>query len=535
MTIKPQNVLLFGWLIFVALYGVSCARQSSPNGGPKDETPPSVLEAEPGLNAINFIGDKIILKFSEYVKLNSIEQELNISPHTTELPTIFLRGKKLIVKLPKKLTANTTYAYNFGNAIGDLAENNKAENLTYVFSTGPYIDSLKVTGKVTDAATGKGKAEAKVFLYNASSDSLIFKATPTYLTTTKKDGTFEFKYLPNLNFKIAALSETNNNNVYDFATEQIAFYSNNIEPTDSNLINLLMYSPEVTKTWNYEALKDSGIFTITNKGYDSINIKTLTDSTDLVYYNYNFLEDSLLAYFTSLKKTAAFLVFEKDSLLDTIRITNKAEVELKDTFKLTAYGIENKFHFNANNKLILQSKYPIKKIDPKQISILADSLAIDNISYFVNDAQKNLLQFYGEFDTTKNYTFQLGFGAITNMFNKVNSADTINLKPLTNTDFTSLNISLLNPDSTLTYFAQLYAGQSKLLATQVLDSFKTTFAPLQSGEYRLKIVEDKNGNGKWDNGRYMLRQPERTFLAGDKPFSINKGIEHNIELEVNSK
>lgn len=535
MPFKFQNIAWYVWLIFIALYGLSCARQSIPDGGPKDETSPTVLEAEPGLNAINFSGDKIVLKFSEYVKLTNAEQELSISPYTAEKPKIFLKGKKLIVKLSQKLKANTTYAYNFGNAIGDLAENNKAENLTYVFSTGAYIDSLKITGKVTNATTGKGQAETKVLLYNSTKDSLVFKETPTYLTTTDKDGKFEFLHLPKVNFKIAALTETNNNNVYDFASEQMAFNTKAIQPTDSSFINLLLYSPQISKTWNYEALKDSGIFTITTEGYDSINIKTLSDSTDLVYYNNNFLQDSLLAYFTSLKETAEFLVFEKDSLLDTIRITTKAGFALKDTFALIPYGLEKKFHFNENNKLILKSKYPIKKIDAEKITILADSVLTKDVSYFVSETQKDLLQFYGEFDTSKLYTFQLGNGAITNMFSKVSAADTINLKPLTNNDFTSINISLLNPDTTLTYFAQLFAGQSKLLATQILDSFKTTFAPLITGDYSIKIVEDKNKNGQWDNGIYNLRQPERIFVASGKPTAIKKGIEHNIELEINSK
>jgi len=533
MPLKISNISFYGWLIFITLYGLSCARQSSPDGGPKDEIPPKVLEAEPGLNALNFNSDKIVLKFSEYVKLDKLEQELSISPYTTEKPKVFLKGKKLIIKLSEQLQANTTYAYNFGNAIGDLAENNKLENLTYVFSTGDFIDSLKIEGRVTSALTGKGIENTKVCLYNSTKDSLIFNETPSYITTADKSGNYKFQYLPDFDFRIAAIVETNNNNVYDFASEQIAFSTESIQPTDSSLINLVLYSPQTTKTWNYEALKDSGMFAITSEGFDSINLKTISDSTELVYYNYNFLEDSLLAWFTSSKKTAEFTVFEKDSLLDTIRINTETEQALKDTFAFTAYGLENKFHFNENGKLILKSKYPIKEINPAQICVLADSLSTNSVSYFVNEMQKNLLQFYGEFDTSKLYTFQLGVGAVTNIYNKVSAADTINLKPLSDEDFTSINLSLLNIDSTASYIAQLYAGENKLLTIQPLDSFKTSFNQLLTGEYSLKVIEDKNDNGKWDNGIYNIQQPERIFLASEKPISIKKGIEHNIELEVN--
>ena len=40
------------------------------------------------------------------------------------------------------------------------------------------------------------------------------------------------------------------------------------------------------------------------------------------------------------------------------------------------------------------------------------------------------------------------------------------------------------------------------------------------GEYKIKVVEDRNKNGKWDTGNYSQNiQPERVFFF-EKPISI---------------
>ena len=59
------------------------------------------------------------------------------------------------MKLKDTLESNTTYSMNFGNAIRDVNEGNIMKDFTYVFSTGPYIDSLELTGNVVLAEDGK--------------------------------------------------------------------------------------------------------------------------------------------------------------------------------------------------------------------------------------------------------------------------------------------------------------------------------------------------------------------------------------------
>lgn len=62
-----------------------------------------------------------------------------------------MKHRSLIVDIDQELLPNTTYMFNFGDAVVDVTENNKAKDLVYVFSTGASIDSLSLSGTVVDA------------------------------------------------------------------------------------------------------------------------------------------------------------------------------------------------------------------------------------------------------------------------------------------------------------------------------------------------------------------------------------------------
>ena len=62
---------------------------------------------------------------------------------------------------------------NFGNAIVDLTEGNAVKNFVYTFSTGPYLDSLEISGKVVLAENGGIDTTINVVLYKDLNDSAI--------------------------------------------------------------------------------------------------------------------------------------------------------------------------------------------------------------------------------------------------------------------------------------------------------------------------------------------------------------------------
>jgi len=143
----------------------SCATVVTPSGGPKDIQPPQVVESDPENFSINFASKKIEIKFDEFIKLQNIGKNVIISPPLSEKPSFLVKGKSLIIELEEELLPATTYNFNLGNSIIDITESNAIPNFQYVFSTGTFIDSLQVSGKVEDAYERKSEDEVIVILY----------------------------------------------------------------------------------------------------------------------------------------------------------------------------------------------------------------------------------------------------------------------------------------------------------------------------------------------------------------------------------
>jgi hypothetical protein len=192
--------ILFIGIVFIgqicSLFIIGCAQIGSPTGGPKDTSAPVLIKAIPSNNQTNFTGNKIILSFDEYVDLQDVQSNLLVSPSPKNNPSINSNLRTITIKLKDSLLPNTTYAINFANAIKDINEGNVFKNFVYTFSTGAYIDSLKIDGKVMMAETGKIDSSLNVLLYKNASDTDVTTRRPDYVARLKGDGSFTFKNLP---------------------------------------------------------------------------------------------------------------------------------------------------------------------------------------------------------------------------------------------------------------------------------------------------------------------------------------------------
>jgi hypothetical protein len=132
----------------------SCGNIIPPSGGARDTIPPILVTALPAQQTTNFTAQKILLTFNEYVQLANVQQKLIIAPNPINTPQIDSKLKTVTIRLKDSLLANTTYSINFGDAIQDINESNAIKNFTYLFSTGEYVDSNTIAGKVFIAETG---------------------------------------------------------------------------------------------------------------------------------------------------------------------------------------------------------------------------------------------------------------------------------------------------------------------------------------------------------------------------------------------
>src|SRR4029450_8227611 len=123
--------------------------------------------------------------------------------------------------LDSELKPQTTYTVNFGNAVKDITEGNTMLNYQYVFSTGDYIDSLRIQGVVKGAEDGQPKEKVFVMLHSDLSDSVIVKERPAYYAITDKAGSFTIGHIKEGVYKLFALNDQNFNLLYDPPGEEI--------------------------------------------------------------------------------------------------------------------------------------------------------------------------------------------------------------------------------------------------------------------------------------------------------------------------
>ena len=71
-----QRFLSSIFILLIALSTVQCARRGRPSGGPRDETPPVLIKADPVNESVEFKGQSFKLYFDEYVQLKNIDQQL---------------------------------------------------------------------------------------------------------------------------------------------------------------------------------------------------------------------------------------------------------------------------------------------------------------------------------------------------------------------------------------------------------------------------------------------------------------------------
>lgn len=253
---KVFSAVLLSWvvcllpLLAIWLMMGSCANIIPPGGGLRDTLPPRLIMATPKDSSVNVKPRLITLTFDEYVSTQDVSQNLLVNPSLENFPLVDYKLRNVTIKLKDTLRDNTTYTFQFGDAIRDVNESNIARNFTYTFSTGKTLDSLSYRGKVILAESGKIDSTLIVVLHKNLSDTAIFKVKPLYYTKLNGKGEFSFSFLPRDTFQVFVVKSAFSKK-YDDSTEHFAFLPDPIIPGKAKRDTLYAYralEPEVKKS-----------------------------------------------------------------------------------------------------------------------------------------------------------------------------------------------------------------------------------------------------------------------------------------------
>lgn len=214
----------------------NCANIGTITGGPRDSLPPVVVRMKPRAETTNFDDKVIFVEFDEYVVLKDMQKEFYTSPAMNKKPTATIRKKGIRIEIQDTLRENTTYSFNFGNAVADNNEGNMLKGFRYVFSTGDHIDSLVMSGYTADAFKGDSVSKTFIYFFDAALDSVpdydsvIFNHKPEAIGRAYGNGIFIAENLKPKDYRIYAVEDNNGNQMYDAGVDKIGFLDSVYNP-----------------------------------------------------------------------------------------------------------------------------------------------------------------------------------------------------------------------------------------------------------------------------------------------------------------
>lgn len=518
----------------------SCANIGRPEGGPRDQTPPAVdsIKSTP-MYQTNFHPDiekkTIELYFNEWIQLENAQKQIVISPPLKYTPNILPKGKSIALKLDPRelLLENTTYTINFGEAIQDITERNPAKNLRFVFSTGPIIDSGKVSGKTFNAETGETKEDFVVMLYYSDADTVVYKSKPIYFSRTDKDGNFSIENIKDTTYKIFVLNDANTNYQYDQDKEEIGYIDRRVKTgEDSTTITIPYYSSYVRpRILNYNTDKAGVLKLATNAGPENLQIKSLLDTVQL----YPLIsKDTLLVFYTPhTSRNFEVEVSVHNQILDTIKVS-RVRYNQPDSFKAELSYKEIKILAPKEYRMI-EFNQPIVYVDTARIVLLDDTTQVRQSVLFKQDKNKNEILLECPCEENKTYSLTILPDAIYNYENQKNKDSVkVKIKAFQTEQAGNMIVTIDGLDSSKEYIVELMIDAIKVNSVKLHDvtTKKINFNYLIPNTYQIRIIQDDNKNGAWDLGNYRLKtQPEKILLQ--KNFSVRANWE--LREQINWK
>jgi uncharacterized protein (DUF2141 family) len=518
---KGLNLLKKVSLFSISLAFFACANRQLPQGGPRDRTPPKLLKAEPANNTRNFSAKRIQLDFDEFFKLNNQSQEITMTPNPAKQPEYKIRQKSLVIDLKDTLEKNTTYVINFGKAIADVNEGNILKNFTYVFSTGLHIDSLSISGTVINNETQERQKDATVMLFNLKQDTAFFgKKKPTVYTTTDSSGNFSINNLHADKYRIYALFEKSPDKIYNRDEELIGFLKKEINLTSdtSNIhLNIFRQEPEQFRLAGKSFDQDGKMSFVFNKKLDKPSIKIVypKDYDKFKIVDFSKANDSAMLYMKNMDfDSIRVAFFDNNKPLDSTSF-HKGKRETFNRQLGFIFNLNGDFNLKPGNPLAIKANFPIDSYDTGLISLKEDSTDITNFS--IERDTSNLKKFNLKYKLKQNSNYLLTFeeGAFTDIFGDKNKRTIRKFALDKEQNYSQLTLTVNVPDTGKSYIVQLMNDDKVVLrSTQIHESTAIVYKNFITAKYRIKVIYDGNGNGKWDSGNVKKRiQPENIWVS----------------------
>lgn len=594
---KIKNILVqYGLLTAIVaatgilIFSPSCANTTTPpSGGPKDTIPPVLVKyyPMPGDTMIPVHKTQISLTFDEYVVVKDV-QSLFLSPPLEKTPKYRIRNKSVIVYFESDLDSNKTYVLDVTNAIADNNEGNMYPGYAMVFSTGRQIDSMMITGIVQDCNTLMPVKGATVMLYKDHADSAIFKHRPDAAIKTDDWGYFCLRNIQDTVYRMYAIMDMNNNNMYEADNEQVAFIDTLVRPVTKVMdslpalqkylmtdtvaclarkteyeLNLFKEVPSKQMIMNKERLGERTAYITFMAPYARIDSIWMTGiPADKLITQFNLEQDSLEIWVNDPRTLPDTLFLNVNyhktdtlgNLVPTLEevklakprqttVAKSARTDIKKEDTTAVFTIDAKPENVEQYGFVIEFKYPLvqsafdslefRYLNPKQqeftdkYTVEQDSLNLRK--YVVRPASK-LLPGY-------EYFLKIPHRKFMDINGFLNDSSEVKVMLPNDDKLSSLTLSLSNVENKY-IVDMLNEKRDQTIRSFTVESDTTLLFPyITAGKYSIRLTEDVNRNGLVDTGNLLEhKQPEKVKFYklenGDAYIEIPEMTELEQSIDV---
>ena len=594
-------------LLFSGAFFSRCANIMTPEGGPKDTLPPVIVKIEPGNFATNFKEKKIYVEFNEFVQLKDQNKEMFTSPAMKKKPLITMRGKGIVITIRDTLKENTTYAIDLGSAVCDNNEGNPLNAMRYVFSTGDKVDSMMCSGYTADSYKADSMSRTFIWFYIADSlpstpgyDSTIFNRKPDVIARAQNNGIFIAQNLKPVNYRIYAIGDKNDNQLYEPGTDMIGLLDTVYNPakmpefaiwfdslrrypsaepqlyfrmfTDKAFVNQRLVDAQRSEqkkavfyfNADYPRI-DSLLFD--NIPSDKVLLDPQTDGRDtmvvwfnvpaeqlpdtikgkIVYYRHDSLRQ--LSKTREPLKLAWKLVETKEQQKERERIEKEKEKAKAEGKEYVDPNYKNPFtmkisaakEINPEKGFDITFGTPAVKLDSTAIELVAvaENKNKTPIKWHLERDTMNMCRWMVKADWKEktNYHLYIPKKSITDIMGYENDSTVMDFATYDPEKFATVSLNIKGSRGKR-YIILLTDGSGKTLQElKGVTTGKYRFNYINPGDIRLRIIEDKNGNGKWDAGDLIAGlQPERAEAyfndKGEETFTTKMNWDFEIDIDM---
>jgi hypothetical protein len=519
--------------IYIILLLISCAKQSTPMGGPKDEDPPKLLSINPQNESLNIKPKTIELEFDEYIKVENPNKQIIITPRIKkeEMEVTAIKNR-VVLKLNQDLEDSTTYVFNFQKTIKDITENNVPENLRLVFSTGPTIDSLSLSGNVSYIFPQRTNIMKDVLigLYTLEDTTDILSAPPYYIGQADTVGNFKITNIKAGEFLAYAWHDSNNSLKAEEKLEAYGFLGDTISITE-DIAGAQFYISKADLSEfkiNRAAVVGSNFDIVLSKFPVDISIKH-EDLNEKLFFRKN--EKIIRFYHSELQKdSTAVQLTLTDSVgfkIDTL-IYTKFEESDRTKEKLEP-SIEGPRNFVKSLTMDIKFNKPIKTINYDSLIFKYDTASVIQIdrrhTFFKDSVNRTLLTIALQIpDSITNETFNFyasdsTFTDIEGLYNeKKLEASYKKQKP----DALAEEIKVKVNTTELPIIIQIMNKKDEVIAEKYLvESNQAIFKDIEPGVYYIRAIIDRNKNQRWDTSNMLQKRQAEPIYYLENPNDNN--------------